>query len=116
MAYIGLEERRVSDGRLVLRAPGAEAFRQPAPEAVEAMVRHLEDPAEVRRLAAIEKEVRFRGVVVHAVTTLEEAERHQGVEKVVRRALVQSEPVAQRAEVLWMPGKLGEDAHLDGTQ
>jgi hypothetical protein len=80
------------------------------------MVRHLEYPAEVRRLAAIEKEVRFRGVGVHAVTTCDKAERHQGVEKVVRRALVQAEPVTQRAEVLGMLGKLGQDAHLDGTQ
>jgi len=80
------------------------------------MIGHLEDPAEIRRLAPVQKQIGRRGVLVDAVATLEEAERDESVEEVTSRALMQAEPSAQGLQVLRMTGELGKDLHLDGTQ
>ncbi len=52
-----LEESRPADLDLVLRLTGAKRLGQISPERIEAVVRHLEDAADVRRLVPIEKEI-----------------------------------------------------------
>ena len=59
---------------------------------------------------------RSRACCVAVTVALQEAERDERVEKVARRAGMQTEPPAQRLERLWAARQLGEDAQLDGAQ
>ena len=111
-----LEEGHVARLRLVLEPPGAQPLGEPAPEPVEAVVRHLEEPAEVRGLAPVEEEVRGRRVVVDAVAALEEAQRDQRVEEIAGGALVQAEALAQGLEILRMARELREEPDLDRAE
>jgi hypothetical protein len=88
-----LEEWRLARLRLVLELPRAQCLGEAAPEAIQAVVGHLQDAAHVRRLVLVEEQVRARCVVVNPVATLEEPEGHQRVEKVPRRPRVQTQPV-----------------------
>lgn len=111
-----LEEGEVPRLRLVLERAGAQALGEPAPEGVEPVIGHLEDAADVRRRVPVEEEARLRGVAVHAVLALQEAQRDERVEEVASRSLVQPEPATDGLEVSGMTGELGEEAHLDGAQ
>ena len=87
-----LEEARAAALDLVLRLPGAQRLGEVAPERIEAMVRHLEDAADVGRLLPVEEQVGLGRVGVAVAGALQEAERDQRVEEVARRARVQAEP------------------------
>src|SRR5262249_20341571 len=101
---------------LVLRSPRPQGLRERAPEAIEACVRHLEKPADVRGLGAIEEEAGLGRVAVHVAASLEHAERHQRVEEVARAARVETEARAQRLALEGLRGEHGEDAELDGAE
>ena len=62
-----LEHRLAGVLDLVLRATGLERLRQISPEAVEAGIRHLENPADVGRAVLVEEDGGVRGVAVAAV-------------------------------------------------
>jgi predicted metal-dependent hydrolase len=80
------------------------------------MVGHLEDAADVRGLASIEKQVRLQRIAVAVALAREEAERDERVEEVTRAALVQAQPAAECVEGLRAVRELGEHAHFDGAQ
>jgi hypothetical protein len=63
------------------------------------MVCHLENTADVGRLALVEEELGRRCVVVTPVAAFEKLECHQGVEKIARRTRMQTQPFLQRFEV-----------------
>ena len=91
-----LEEARAAGLDLVLRLPGAQRLGEVPPERIEAVVRHLEDAADVRRLLAVEEEIGLGRVArSDRRSRCEEAERHQRVEEVARRARVQAEAAAR---------------------
>jgi hypothetical protein len=80
------------------------------------MVGHLEDAADIGGLPAVQKEVGFRGVRVAVTVAVEEAEGHQRVQKVARRAGMETQTGAERRKCLGTAGELREHADLDGAE
>ena len=87
-----------------------------APERIQAVVRHLEDAADVGRLAPVEEEIGFGRVGVAIAVALKKSERDERVEKVARRARVQPEAPAKRVERLGAVRELAEHAKLDRAE
>src|SRR5262245_57013647 len=87
-----------------------------APEAVQPMVGHLQKSTEIGRLALVQEEVRARGIAVDAVATLEKPQRHESVEKVARRARVETKPLPHSVTVLRVLREFREQLHLDSAQ
>src|SRR5204863_2065816 len=67
---------------LVLRRAGLEALGERAPEAVEPRVAHLEEAAEIGRLAAVQEELGLGGIAVLGALAVEHPQRDQGVQEV----------------------------------
>ena len=67
-----------------------------APKAVQPVVRHLENAAEIGRLALVEKQVGCGRIAVDAVGPLEKAERDQRVEEIPSRARIKAEAFTER--------------------
>lgn len=86
------------------------------PEGIEALVGHLEHPAEVGGLALIEEEIGGGRNAIQIVAAFQEAEGHEGIEEVARRAGMQSKPSPQRFEVFRVLSKFGEQFHFDRGQ
>ncbi len=101
---------------LVLRLAGAEGDGEVAPERVEAVIGHLEHAADVGGLALVEEEIGRGRVVVDAVAALEEVERDESVEEVVRGAGMQAEAGAEFGQGFGVFGELGEELHFDCAQ
>ena len=112
----GVEEIGAARPDLVLRLPGAERLREMAPEGVEALVGHLEDPAHVRRLVPIEEQVRLGSIRIAVTGAGEESERDQCVQEVARRARMEPQPAGERGERFRSLRELREDFHLDRAQ
>ena len=91
-------------------------MRKVVPERIKTLVGHLEDSADVGRLALIQKEVGRGRVVVLAVSALEKAQRDERVEEVARRTRMQAKASLDGCEVLGMLGEFGKQFHLDGAQ
>lgn len=68
---------------------------------------------DIARLGAIEEEACLRRVAVEAVVALEHSERHQRIEEIARRTLMQAEAAAQRFGVGRAFRQDGEQAELD---
>ncbi len=84
---------------LVLRLAGAQRLGQVPPEGIEPPVGHLQDAADIGRLASVEIEIGLGRVGVDAVIPFQHPQRHQRVEEVANAALVQAELVPQRFAV-----------------
>ena len=91
-------------------------MRKVVPERIKTLVGHLEDSADVGRLALIQKEVGRGRVVILAVQALEKAQRDQRVQEIARRTRMQAETSLDCCEVLGVLGKLGKQFDLDGAQ
>ena len=76
--------------------PVRSALGEMSPERIQAVVGHLEDAADVGRLAAIEEQIGLGRVGVAVAARAQEAERDERIEEVARRARVQAEPPAER--------------------
>src|SRR4051794_41495943 len=79
-------------------------------------VRHLEDPADVRRLGRVEEQLGLRGVRVQAVDSAQHPERDQGVEEIARAALMETEAAPELVRLGGTGGESLKDAELDGAQ
>jgi len=73
------EHRRSAALHLVLRKTCAQRLGEEVPETVEAMARHLEDPADIGRLGLVEKEARLGRVGIRAALALQKAQRDEGI-------------------------------------
>ena len=76
---------------LVLRPASFQRLRQVTPERIEPGVGHLQQSADIGLLVAIEEEIGGRGIGVGAAAPLQHAERHQGIQEVVRAAPAEAE-------------------------
>ena len=83
---------------------------------IEALIGHLKHAADIGRLVLVEKQIGSGRVGVDTVCRGQKAERDQRVEKVASGSGMQAEAAGQRFEVFGMPGKFGEDLHLDGAE
>src|ERR1051325_7075444 len=80
------------------------------------MAAHLEDAADVGWLRLVEKQRRLRRVRIDAAFSLQKTQRHERVEEVARRSLVQTQPLLKIVERERLLRQLGEQLHLDGAQ
>jgi hypothetical protein len=110
------EDARAAALRFVLWEPGAQGLGEMSPERIEAVIGHLEDAANVRRLLAVEEEIGFRRVGVTIALTRQEPQRDQRVEEIERRSGVQPEPAAERGERFGAFRQFSEHAELDGAE
>ena len=114
---VDLGERAGAAGLdLVLGQAGAQPVGEMVPEPEQAEVGHLENAADIRRLALVEKQVGVRGVRVDAAGAREEAERHQRIEEIMRRSRMQAEAFAEafgRRRLFRQPG---EELEFDRAQ
>ncbi len=90
--------------RLVLRVPGAKGFSQTAPERVQAVVGHLQDAPDVRRLVTVQKELGSRRVPVDAVFSLEHAQGNERIHEVVSRSFVKTQASLDSRKVFGVLG------------
>src|ERR1022692_2121152 len=72
------------------------------------MIGHLQDSAQIRRLAFVEIQVRSRRVVIRAINPDKEPERYQRIEKVARRSGIEAQAAAQGLQILGVPTQFGE--------
>ena len=86
----GLEGIGGSVSNLVLRKSRAERRGEVVPKGIEPMVGHLQDAADIGRLAFVEKEVGAVGVVIAAIAALEEFQRDESIEEIARRSRMES--------------------------
>src|SRR5207253_2269814 len=97
--------------RLVLELPCPQRLGKAAPEAVQAVIGHLQDAADVRGLALVQEQVRAGRVAIDPVAALEEPKCYQRVEEILGRAGVKAQPVPYCLAALRMPSELGEQFH-----
>ena len=95
---------------------GAQRFGERRPERIEAGVGHLEEPTHVRRLVAVEEDVRGRRVAVLAVDAFEHAEGDERVEEVVNPPGMEVERRGKGLGVERSGGEVGEEPDLDSAQ
>ena len=103
-------------GGFVLVFAGAQGGGEVTPVMEEALVRHLQDAADVGRLVLVEKDVARRGVGIATVLAFEKSESDEGIEEVARGAGVQAEAAGQRFQALRAFGEFGEDFHLNSAK
>ena len=84
-----------------------------APESVQAVIGHLQEPADIRRLAFVEEEVCAWRVRVDAIATFEKAQCDESVQKIPVRPRMKAKPVPDGFSVLGVSRELGEELHLD---
>jgi hypothetical protein len=86
------------------------------PEGIKAQVGHFEHPADVGRLALIEKEIGGGRIAIKIVGAFQEAQGHEGIEEIARRAGMQSDPSPQGLQLFRVFCKFGEQLHFDRAQ
>jgi hypothetical protein len=92
-----LEHRPAGVHDLVLGPAGPQRLGQVSPESVQARVRHLEDPSDVRGAPLVQRR-RFGRVAIAALApdaiALEELQGDERVDEVVDRSRMEAEPLA----------------------
>ena len=111
-----LEQPRRARLHLVLRQPRPQRLGQAAPERVKAVIAHLEDAADIRRLAAVEEQIGFRSIRVDVAGPRQKPEGDERVEEVARRSRMQAKPASQRIVRFGASRQFGEHAHFNGAQ
>ena len=111
-----LEEPGSAAAQFVLGQARAQRLGEVAPERIQPVIGHFEDPADVGRLAAVEEEGGFGGVAITVPFAKEKTECHQRVEEVARRAAVQPEAAVQGGKGFRAMGEFGEHAQFNGAK
>lgn len=104
---------------LVLGAAGAQGVGQPAPEAVQAGICHLQEPADVPGAGAVEEQGGLGGVAVAGcvalTVTIEEAKGDETVEEVVYGSGTQVVMLRQLLAGSGVRTECGEQHGVDGV-
>ena len=111
-----LKHRRAAAADFVLRQARPKRLGEVTPEAVQTLVRHLEDAADVGRLLLVEERIGGRSVGVLAARALQKSQRHQGVQKIAGGARMQAEPPLYALQRLRPFRQIGEQLHLHRAQ
>src|SRR5262245_14544204 len=87
-----------------------------APERIQTQIGHLENAADVRRLPLVEERVGRRRIEVLSVGSLKESKSHERVQKIARRARMESQASLEFFERSRMLRDQRERFHLDCAQ
>ena len=96
--------------------PRAKRKGEAAPMPVEALVCHLQNAADIGRLALVQKQVRRRRVAIVAILALQESQSDQRVEKVSGGTRMKAKTSGQCMPFFGAAGKFGEHFHLHGAE
>src|SRR6476469_357118 len=115
-----LVERLSGEFDLVLGLPGLQRLGQLTPEPVEPLAAHLEEPADVGGTLFVEECRRLGAVAIAAIRTVaiafEESQRDEGIEEVVGRPRVKSQPFADFLARHRLSAEVAEQVQLHRRQ
>ena len=112
----GFKYRRASALQFALRQSRTQSLRQIVPMPKQTVVGHLQNAADIRRLALVQKKFCRWSIRIDPVAPLEKSQRDQCIQKIPRRSRMQSQPPRQRLQILRVLCQLGKDFHLHRAQ